>query len=112
MIKEQTWKVGKMMKMLFASISILLLLGAAGMVCGQDFTVDIKGEIPEPNAIIQLSRTPPEFESISIDRVAKDYGETAFALISDLVAPARDELEPMPMDDFKQMLRRERLPSR
>ncbi len=102
------------MKRLFAYLAGTVLLGTSGTAFAQIYAGEetIRGEIPQPTAIIQLSRSEPEFESVTIDKVSKDYGESAFALISDLIAPAAEEVEPRPMDNLKEMLSRERLPSR
>ncbi len=73
-----------------------------------DDVITIEGEIQAPTAIISPSRARPEFIPATIDSVNKDYTESAFALLAELIAPVEEEIRPKKMTDFKELLAKER----
>ncbi|MDP8206677.1 MAG: hypothetical protein P9L92_08455 [Candidatus Electryonea clarkiae] len=100
-------------QILIVSMVFLLFLAAGSVVYAQlpGITlqeITIKGEVQEPQSIISPSRTRPEFIPAAIDSVGKDYTESAFALMSDLIAPAQEEVRPKKMSDFKSLIAKER----
>ncbi|MBD3165851.1 hypothetical protein GF324_04590 [bacterium] len=94
---------------------ILLFLGilaaipalsyAQGQVLSLE-TIEIKGEAAEPLAIINISRTRPEYDSAYLQR---DYTDELIPTEDDLFAPPEDQTSPKKMEELKALLAKERV---
>jgi hypothetical protein len=69
-------------------------------------TIEIKGEAAEPLAIINISRTRPEYDSAYLER---DYSDDLVPTEDDLFAPPESQKAPKKMSELKDLLAKERV---
>ncbi len=89
----------------FLNVNTTVFAQPGGISIGE---IDIKGEVQEPQTISFPLRTRPDFIPASIDSVSKDFSESAFALLSNLIAPTEEEVKPKKIEDLKALLAKER----